>query len=1004
MLRAGTVGALMLTCASCDQYEFGQQTKDFVENDAYAYSKRLVESDLKNRWANFFNVALVDIGLTLDNVSKDVVNVLGVAQSSTGLNERAAVAQLIFHDRSIDVIRRDQDAIERALSRSSSLSTVCENHDVFESLGISSLALIGQLESLKIPDLNWTVYLGISTSTDSQSAANPSKSDGGNGYFWATVLDSFMSLFQAGQYQHQQDLFHDAVAEYPAKVVQSAELFSMSQQICKSALEQQGNNVSAARDALESYKQLNSKIESAVAIMKQADLAYLSPSRIATALKANGVLQQFDEWRSQVLAGRISRDIALASTELRELQAQALNESDCLVALNSVDELQDAVIETKASLNALLPSVESDELRDRIDTRLAKLQEFPHVYTTLIEPKVKQKCRKVGPHHGQTRGVPPASADRILTAPDPLFPTIALTDIRSPANAIPFRTQPPSHPNGYSPEELCGVLGTNAAAACKKAQKSGIGYSTLCIYGDFCVSDFPALHAARTVLPAFSAFFRRDRQLRSEYGVCDAQQSEHPSYVIYYRGPDTGPPSNVKTALGVPGYVLGNILRDGGYASDARQVQDELNAFRKNIDQRVQHMNELANETRQRLSNFVPKFSATLQEHRAFIDPQVSMLDQETAHLQAQKELAESEAQNSAAALASSYSNRLLNGLSPKKIEEQVNQDVPDANLRSEGPSIVNVGRDLRNERFSSSARHRRDIQREARKARAVFTGGGLPRAQYEIDAARVYGYGKLKAALEFAEAGQLTTSERYLEDARSARYFVQGLIGGVVNVVTVDGNGEQLTFTNDPRTMAGSIWSAFLTARQLDRDAELGDFGVPNISLTFSGVPKKLAVRTIPVPAPVLPNGDSVDENIRQTVLYVIGEAVFAQDPGVLTGTTFPIRKLLWFRDQVRQHGRWDYKRLDTKNPQFDYDGNFNYGATGAALGLPLEGLLRAAGMEKLRNRRGAGPENGTPSGDWPYGNEPDKQRAIEDGYVYYLQHKAYWDKLRFAWPRRNH
>ena len=47
------------------------------------------------------------------------------------------------------------------------------------------------------------------------------------------------------------------------------------------------------------------------------------------------------------------------------------------------------------------------------------------------------------------------------------------------------------------------------------------------------------------------------------------------------------------------------------------------------------------------------------------------------------------------------------------------------------------------------------------------------------------------------------------------------------------------------------------------------------------------------------------------------------------------------WYR-LVKGGGKWDYKVEDVKWEAF---GNFNYGATGAAQGFPIEILLRAAG-----------------------------------------------------------
>jgi hypothetical protein len=62
-------------------------------------------------------------------------------------------------------------------------------------------------------------------------------------------------------------------------------------------------------------------------------------------------------------------------------------------------------------------------------------------------------------------------------------------------------------------------------------------------------------------------------------------------------------------------------------------------------------------------------------------------------------------------------------------------------------------------------------------------------------------------------------------------------------------------------------------------------------------------------------------------------------------------VSHIVWFRDQVRKFGPWDYNHSplrppdDIKKSTFDAYGNFQYGATGAAGGFDLETLQRAAG-----------------------------------------------------------
>jgi hypothetical protein len=101
------------------------------------------------------------------------------------------------------------------------------------------------------------------------------------------------------------------------------------------------------------------------------------------------------------------------------------------------------------------------------------------------------------------------------------------------------------------------------------------------------------------------------------------------------------------------------------------------------------------------------------------------------------------------------------------------------------------------------------------------------------------------------------------------------------------------------------------------------------------------------------------------------------------------------WFRNQVQNKGPWDYKQVKTMNdfgkidPLSPYDdfGNFNYGATGAALGMPDQVLLRAAGWYQEKSGNGS-PEFGHWWGGAPYGDDPPGQEFIKQGIQYYKNH----------------
>lgn len=146
------------------------------------------------------------------------------------------------------------------------------------------------------------------------------------------------------------------------------------------------------------------------------------------------------------------------------------------------------------------------------------------------------------------------------------------------------------------------------------------------------------------------------------------------------------------------------------------------------------------------------------------------------------------------------------------------------------------------------------------------------------------------------------------------------------------------------------------------------------------------------------VPPGVSLDANIREA------EAHRPCDPnGVLSvlnpfvGVYCDVNQaaaLAWFANRVREGGEWDYKRL---GGQYEYFGNFNYGATGRALGLPRDVILRAGGavqvltnLRRLAEGKPTTPSEGTPLdlGDSSYGDDPRDQQMITDGIDYYDRH----------------
>lgn len=75
---------------------------------------------------------------------------------------------------------------------------------------------------------------------------------------------------------------------------------------------------------------------------------------------------------------------------------------------------------------------------------------------------------------------------------------------------------------------------------------------------------------------------------------------------------------------------------------------------------------------------------------------------------------------------------------------------------------------------------------------------------------------------------------------------------------------------------------------------------------------------------------------------------------------------------------GVWDYRT--TQGQQYDDFGNFNYGATAAAMGFPYDVVQNVAGYAQGDSSTGSG----TPLWKWPYGDDLPGEVQIQAGYDY--------------------
>ena len=124
----------------------------------------------------------------------------------------------------------------------------------------------------------------------------------------------------------------------------------------------------------------------------------------------------------------------------------------------------------------------------------------------------------------------------------------------------------------------------------------------------------------------------------------------------------------------------------------------------------------------------------------------------------------------------------------------------------------------------------------------------------------------------------------------------------------------------------------------------------------------------------PQMPSGGTrlIDSNMREASTHGAGRNM------ALPQTYY------WFYQQVKNRGPWDYKQQRRDLANF---GNFNYGATGFAAGIPEETLYMGAGFAQSRAGTSK-PQWGTWYGELPYGDDPHDQFWIKQGIDYAKQH----------------
>lgn len=456
-----------------------------------------------------------------------------------------------------------------------------------------------------------------------------------------------------------------------------------------------------------------------------------------------------------------------------------------------------------------------------------------------------------------------------------------------------------------------------------------------------------------------------------------------------YHTAGAGRAATIQGALGPSARILNSLLVDGGYAEDNRQFADQIGQVRANINLRVETMTIRAVQSRAKLDTLTPRYKASLGALAAAgtAGLQTAQIVEDSAR--ASLPVLRDQAANARSSVFMSLLDQtVISSLRDRSRVGEVESALSGGALRPAGGAIGGLLDEVRDESFGEVSPKGRRITQEARKLKAAYAQHDVRLSGAEAEAALIYSLSKLRLAKVLLGQGDTQGFEQALSSARSARYWATGQLKGALEIT--ESGSYEVTYTTDLYRLAGTIWPTVVAE---NGTVDLGDWGLPSQVIRAQGsqLPAYETGSTM-FEAPALPGDDSVDRNIEKSLQYIRNQAFRLRDNHVLTHETIPLGKFTWFLEHVNHRASWDYKWV---NHSYAYAGNFNYGATGAALGIPLEMLLVGAGVAQRTAVTKPDPAWGAPFGPRPHGDDPRDQAAIQEGYIYFLQNRDRWRKL---------
>lgn len=332
---------LVLSLTGCEA-NWGEKIRDFVNNRVYGLSRSFAEADLATRWQVALSAASMDARVTLNLVSRSVADLqLPVVTQETGIPEGLAAL------RSYGNLLRDLSSLERGVLEARegivAAEELCRSERLYVNAGLDQSGL-NSLQDIVLPQDEAQIHVGND---------------------WSALFKTIFFWVGEAERREQRDIAESAIREYPRRVVQSAELFEISQRTCREAVASAAEDLAEHKAALDTAVTSLRSIQSDILASFRRVEAHVLPETYEQLLALSGAQATVLETLRAQLSHRRSLQLQLLRNELRNLRARAGQSTTCSRAITRLGDYEDALVEAELQWDSIQGTILVPEVAEQ---------------------------------------------------------------------------------------------------------------------------------------------------------------------------------------------------------------------------------------------------------------------------------------------------------------------------------------------------------------------------------------------------------------------------------------------------------------------------------------------------------------------------------------------------------------------------------------------------------------------------------------------------------------